>query len=147
MAEQPSLIRDQIRCLGQVTYVLEHQSSKRLLATMQPDGPSRGCSVCGTAQLRLTINTRTATLGRLVSQARPVLWTTQTLWFGPCVLKTAVLASNEAACELPLSAVVRTDAPRNAQAQAEVTGKAANVTPSNLTYNRFHNGRDGWRMY
>lgn len=53
-----------------MTYVLEHQSSKRLLTTMQPDGPSRGCAVCGTAQLRLAINTRTATLGRLVSQAR-----------------------------------------------------------------------------
>ena len=55
---------------AQVTYVLEHQSSKRLLATMPPDGPSRGCAVCGTAQLRLAINTHTATLGRLVSQAR-----------------------------------------------------------------------------
>ncbi|KAK9841863.1 hypothetical protein WJX81_007903 [Elliptochloris bilobata] len=51
-----------------VTYVLEHQSSKRLLATMPPDGPSRGCAVCGTAQLRLAINTRTATLSHLVSQ-------------------------------------------------------------------------------
>ena len=53
-----------------MTYVLEHESSKRLLATMPPDGPSRGCAVCGAAQLRLVINTRTATLARLVSQAR-----------------------------------------------------------------------------
>ena len=53
--------------------MLEHQSSKRLLTTMPPDGPSRGCAVCGTAQLRLAINTRTATLGRLVSQARHLL--------------------------------------------------------------------------
>lgn len=72
-------IWDRVRRPGQVTYVLEHQSSKRLLATMRPDAPSRGCAVCGTAQLRLTINTRAATLGRLVSQARPVLQTLQTL--------------------------------------------------------------------
>jgi hypothetical protein len=38
--------------------------------SVPPEPPSAGCAVCGAAQLRLVINTRAATLGRLVSQAR-----------------------------------------------------------------------------
>jgi len=63
-----------------VTYVLEHLSSRRLLMSVPPEPPSAGCAVCGAAQLRLVINTRAATLGRLVSQARRAAGAAPATW-------------------------------------------------------------------
>ena len=52
----------------QATYLNRLPNPKRMLYATQPAEPSPSCAVCGHAQIRLAINTHTATLSMFVSQ-------------------------------------------------------------------------------
>jgi len=56
---------------SQNTFLQQHVSVKRLVQPIATWPPSKGCAVCGTAQLHLTINTATTPLGALVDQVTP----------------------------------------------------------------------------